>query len=717
MFLYLISINEQHIPQLIDYCIKMPEHDDQTTARKFPYNACELLCCEYVFNIKKFLEKEQKEVDNDDEEKEFDDEDEINNNEETEKDEFNSINDDIPLPVVPSNTEEFPLPQPQTEQEQIPPPPQPKPKTQLEKLYCIYDHLFSFLNSSPIDVNNYVLMGYFCKIVTSFLNAKPDTMLKYIFTDRPTTMQKLLTHISRKAIGTIIENLVNSINEQEHVIEYNDYLLSIATSLINTIQNEQSSELENEIACNTLINCFVVSKKSNLIFLLKHEIFITLHNCLKHYLSVNNTLKIQSILKVYININEIIIKDFPNKETPSFNFKDSENEITNLIRSMSRNNHNVSAYETKKTNIYDNIISYHYEYVIDYITSIIKEVISNIITSSPSKENTFENTFNQLNPTVPLGMKALVEWEYLRTVFDLIVNSIAIKDNEEQLNELIQVIASEQLAKKLLNTYLTYTTNNMFQNLFNQIISIIICDYTPVQLVNAVLLVGNDNKSELIECLINNLRNKNAFVFDSSSSSSHIMNSLTFANDIDVLKMIFNSKHKRIGEVLLNKDDIIFFKEHFVTEIHTQFSKKLLLSDTQDDDDSQMAFTGMDDVKCSVETLREIINFKLKIYNKYLNKEDYQSLIDKHEETLRKREQEQNEENEDIEEEQNEQLLGETNETNNIEVSEEKIPSPVIPQPVIINESIEKDEYYDSNYWKPNITLTDNDIDIDMELE
>lgn len=704
----------------------MPQNDEETTARKYPYNACELLCCEYVFNIKKYLEKDKVDSGNDGEEKEFDD-DEDKKNEETEKDEFNSLTDDIALPVVPPQNQEEPQPQTEPQQEDIPfplPQPQQKPKTQLEKLYSIYDHLFSFLNtSSPTDVNNYVLMGYFCKIVTSFLNAKPDIMLKYIFTERPNTMQNLLTHISRKAIGTIIENIVNSINEQENVItEHNDYLLTIATSLINTIKNEDASALENEIACNTLINCFVISKKSNFIFLFKHEIFTTLHNTLKHYLSVNNVVKLQAIFKVYININEIIIKDFPNKETPSFNFKESENEITNLIRSMSRNNNhnNISSYDKNESNIYDNIISYNYEYVIEYITAIIKEVISNVITSTTNNENTFDNTFDQNKPTVPLGMKTLVEWEYLRTVFDLIVNSIAIKENEEQLNDIIQLISSEQLAKTLLNTYLTYTTNNMFQNIFHQIISIIICEYTPIQLVNAMLLVGNDNnQSELIESLISNLRNKNRFVFE-SSSSTHIMNSLTFANDIDVLKMIFNSKHKRIEEILLNKDDIIFFKEQFITDIHTQFNKKLLLSDNQDDD-SQMAFTGMDDVQCSIETLREIIEYKLEIYKAYLNKEDYQPLIDKHEELLRKREQEQDEDIEDIEEEQ---FPVESN-----EVSESPMPLPVVPASYLISEdnnnntenvinednnnNIEKEEYYDSNYWKPTIT----EIDIDMELE
>ena len=293
----------------------MPENDDQITARKYPYNACELLCCEYVFNVKAFLEKEKDKTyeDDEDEEKEIDEE-ENGNNEETEKDEFNSIDNDTPLPVVPSHVDNNEESQPQTEEEQtnvqniedkqketqipLPQIPPPKPKTQLEKLYSIYDHLFSFLNSPPTDTNNYVLMGYFCKIVSSFLTAKPDIMLKYIFSDRPNTLQKLLTHISRKAIGTIIENIVNSINEQEHSVEHNDYLLSIATCLINTIKNEQSSILENEIACNTLVNCFVISKKSNFIFLIKSDIFTTLHNCLKHYLSVNNTPKNSIYFKI-----------------------------------------------------------------------------------------------------------------------------------------------------------------------------------------------------------------------------------------------------------------------------------------------------------------------------------------------------------------------------------------------------------------------------------
>ena len=108
----------------------MPQNDDETTARKYPYNACELLCCEYVFNIKKYLEKDKVDSDNDGEEKEVDDDegDANNKNEQTEKDEFNSLTDDIPLPVVPPQNEEE-IPQPQPQQEDIPLP-QQKPKTQ-----------------------------------------------------------------------------------------------------------------------------------------------------------------------------------------------------------------------------------------------------------------------------------------------------------------------------------------------------------------------------------------------------------------------------------------------------------------------------------------------------------------------------------------------------------------------------------------------------------
>ena len=627
-------------------------------------------------------------------------------------------------------TSDTPTQPEQKQPQQVAKPEPPKPKTQLDKLYDIFDHLFSFLNNDPAN-DNYVLMGYFAKIVNAFLNSKADVVLKYIFVVRKNTIEKLLKHIGRKAIGTTIENIVIALNEQEKSNEYNNHLTTIAEHLIKTIQKEELNSLELEIATDTFVNCFVNSRKSNFILFFRSPLIDNLKECLKANIDKKQNTKIESLVRLYIKINETIIKDFGDKVTPAFAFGESEAEITNIIRSFARGG---NAQDQTKTGNGEgeNIINSHFEHMITYLKDIITLVIDDIVKSEKNEDNKLECTFNN-NTIVRLGMKALIEWEYVRTVLDIIVNSVAKEKSEDVIKDIIRVVANQDLSRKLLETYTTYTTNNMFQNLFNQIINVIICENTPNELVTSFLIMTNPNpsqegaplKSDLIETIVDSLRTKNNFKFESKKS----MNSFNFANDVDALKLIFNSTHKTINDLLSNEEQLKFFKEKFIAEMDVQFTKKLYLNDSKDkEEDFHPIYNDDENIQFSLETLREMIDFKLSIYVKYLNGEDYQKALDEHEEMLQKKEQDENDDN------RSEKLSNEADGSSGMEFPADSDPlegqndgyegrgSGLQDHLEIKHEEEEEEEkkeedFNDCNFWKPEYKIEDMDVDRELELD
>ena len=208
-------ITENILKDLIDYCIKMPENDTLLEGHKYPYNACELLCSDAGINLNKLLrtkmeekKEEEKEEDKKEEDKKEEDKKEEDikeeekkeekkedeKKEEEKKEEEKKEND--------SKTDEIGDEQEKEEEEIL----------NYPLMNKVLDYLFGFLDEEPSD-DNFVLMGYFGKIVAYLLSDadKSDTIMKYIIETNPNVYNKMINHIDRKAIGSIIESFIQSI--------------------------------------------------------------------------------------------------------------------------------------------------------------------------------------------------------------------------------------------------------------------------------------------------------------------------------------------------------------------------------------------------------------------------------------------------------------------------------------------------------------------------
>ena len=584
----------------------------------------------------------------------------------------------------------------------------------LKIVYNILEYLFKFLDTPPSE-DNYVLMGYFAKLINNLLKDKPDILLGYIFTKKPEIIKKLIIHINRKSIGNIIENFIMNLNDDIFAVS-NNYIIEICNSLIEGLNNNETDERGIEVICDLLINSMVTSSKNNFGLLLHSEGLIEkLQATIEKFMNEKQDDKVTYLIKLLIKINETLLKDFENKVTKNFTFDETENEIINIIRSIDRGG---SAYDTlnNKSDLSGtgiSVLKKNPERLIKLTEKTVDIIINDIMKEDEDKkEEIIINVFSD-KKTRKFGVKSLYEWELLRTIFDLYVNFYAINEQKENIDIIIRKIAESKLFSKFIKLYFYYSMNNIFQNRVNEIVSIIINEYSPSDLVKALFEIETDFSNNFIALLVNDIRNNTKFSYEPSNNK---MNSALMATNCDLLKQISNSTNPIILELLEKDKNIKFFIDHFVNKISEKFSKKLLYADLEESsskvDFMNPLYDNFDnkpiesETKFSKHSINEEINLYFLVYDKYLKGEDYSSLLKEEDEKEEEEKKKENEEEDNLKDEKEEK-----------EEKEEIEESPIfdarnsgVPEPEIESTNEEtNEEYNDSNYWKSNL--------IDEELE
>jgi hypothetical protein len=243
-------------------------------------------------------------------------------------------------------------------------------------------------------------------------------------------------------------------------------------------------------------------------------------------------------------------------------------------------------------------------------------------------------------------------------VIDIYVNCYANKEQIENIDLSIKKIVDSKIFNKMIKLYFDYAFTNMYTNIFDGLISIIICENTPSELVKATFEIEEDNSKNLISLLVNDLINNPKFKYESSNNTTC---SILFSNHCDLLKQIFQSKHPIILELIEKDKNIKFFNDDFVTKISDKFSKKLLaeeldegakndyMSPLYDIDSSTKKDT---EVKLSKFSINEEIDLHFRIYDKFIKGENYQDLLKEDEEE--KEDEKEDEKEEEKEEEKKE---------------------------------------------------------------
>ena len=765
----------------------MPKENNQQLGHKFPFNACEILCSLNGFNINRIMDltkekkdKEKKEIEENRKKNiEKDYKIEVNNivkemidkiesskkekNEEKEE-RINENNKDETKENLEKNIMNSP------KNENIPHHQKNKAQIQegdfdgefidddndndndLEKekeialakaelealendkedysdLYDLFDYLFKFLDEEPSD-DNYVLMGYFAKIINNLLKVNPEILINYIYDDHPIILQKLLKHINRKAIGVIFENIIMNIN---NMFGNKDNIITSCKYLIDALNNENVDENGFEVIYDVLVNSIINCNKQSFHFFISNEgILEKLNEIFEKFTLKNEEMKIINLLKLQIKINDEILNNFKKKITPNFNNDQAENEITSIIRALDKGGDIYSSLTSiKNDDIYygENIIYTNPERLIKYLNKSCKVIIDDIMKEDEDKkEKCLVNAFSD-EKIKKLGIKNYYEYECLKTILDLYINFYQNDNLIDNLNSSLQIIVDSKIFEKMIKIYFDYPMNNLYQNLFDQIIQISINAISPEILINSIFKINSDSKQNLIYLIIQNIVNLNEFKFEKSNNK---MRPILLASNTNILKNIFSSENKYLKSIYENDNSIKIFSSYFIPRVSEQFEKKLM-QETKESDFGKAEFINPnydsqeieEDIPFSTRSLSDLVSAQIEIYKTFLKGgDDYLELIKKEDEIIEK-----NKSKSQINKKENDINNDDKNDKNKDFDSEENLYAFDYNKEINLNlddidlhkknfgnEDIENEKYFDNNYWSPSLNNFDDIEDIIEDL-
>ena len=383
-------------------------------------------------------------------------------------------------------------------------------------------------------------------------------------------LNKFFDNCNNFYICEIFKSLIFNINESNFIFNSEKFLLKI-----------------NETILNKLI---IVKENENLCKIIEEKIILYSKQNFFNFIYNNN----------FFDVFNKIFKEFINTKTESNNIINLTNKIfeeinKNFILFLSENNN-------KNNNKY--FISYDKEEndfipeknqlknCIEKILNIIKINVDFFI------KNLRENNLNNLN------INKLLLWKLFKNLLEFFID--IIDDFNEIINEILEKFIYNFIFEILIEKYFKNPLNNLFHFIFNEIINVILNKKTPEIVVNYFF-----NKKNFINLIIKDLRFNSKFYFKNLNFYS---NSILFANNINLLNIIFNSQN----EFIFINNDQKFFNNLIIKKINKIFNKKLSPENYNNNNNN-----------LNEKSLFEIIEKRLIIYEKYLNNEEHENLLNK----------------------------------------------------------------------------------------
>ena len=682
---------------MIDYCIKMPENEEYEKGHKYPYYSCEILCSSNGLNIDKLLNTHNESIDsfdkendnsidleknesneikidnenekivndnvdnnkNNEEQNKIESEEnsekkEINDNINKEKESNEDIENDDKKEEVKMDIEDDEC---EVDIKSLKEKKKELPNTSL--VNSILDHFFSFLNEKS-SIENDVLIGYFNKIANYLIKTQTKIILDYLITNHQELITQLISNISRYSIGNLVTNLLNALSENDTPKDNEQYMI-IVNKLLEQFNLNENDNNTIEIICDLFIESIIYNNKFKLIKELDENIINKFEIIIQKYFenSSQNKNKILSVINLLGKMNKSILSNFNNKITSNINNDDTKNEMMNLIKSADKvNNQFYSLINNRfdlKELVYKSFLNNYLSYC-NSINNICILVINDLIRQS--QENNLEEieiSYSSKKIQI-LGNDKIIKFEFIISVLDLYINllGVFVDDDEKKIFifEKIKSLINTNILKLMIEYYFKYKNNNFYSNIMVDLVKIIFdSDKAPEELILSILLLNNqndlNNDGNFITLLMNDLTKNTKFIFEKTNNST---NSLLFGTNLAILKNIFSSNNPYIQKICERMTKEKFFYDNFIINIDNIFTKKLYKSDSDIDKDKpinvfdslglRVGLSNGNQGKCniafSVESLNEIIDFYLKVNNKYLLGEDYLPLFKEREDRLEK---------------------------------------------------------------------------------
>ena len=522
-------------------------------------------------------------------------------------------------------------------------------------VYSILEHIFSFLDNKS-SIENTVLLGYFNKIVNYLIKTRTKLILAYFLIQKDTLIPKLIKNINKISISNIISNILNALTE-ENSPEANEEYMIIVNECINylsKIENNNEEDINTfEFICDLIINHIIYNNKLKFSKIIDANIINKIEKIIiKLYENYEqNNSKILCLINLLTKMNKSLLANFSKKITTTTNSDDTKLEMLNLINSVDRTSNQFVSFTTKKNDFKELVYnSFQNNYIIycNSINNICLAVLNNKLKQNQNNPQNIESIITSYSdqPKEKYKSSNLIEYEFIVSIIDIYVNLLnAFFENETKSNFIIEKIVqitNTNFFKFLLDDYLKFKQNNFLSNIMLDLIKIVFeNNIAPKELLLNILQLDSketeNNNTNLIILLINDLINNTKYTFE---NSNNITNQLSFSSNVMILKLIFSSTNPNIYDIFNKMEKEKFFYKYFITNIYSIYSKKLYKTDTNDNAIDKINSLGIrlgfgntltqsnTNIAFSLESINSIIEFNLKLYDKYIKGEEYEYLFD-----------------------------------------------------------------------------------------
>ena len=585
-------------------------------------------------------------------------------------------------------------------------------------IYDNIDYLLGFLKESEETKTNYVLVGYFYKILNHLFNSQQSKIIQYLF-DYPKknefdVLGLMVKNMRRKSMGEIINKLL--LFQDDSGDEFLPKKLELLEKVLEELK-ETDEEDKYECICSTLESTFY-NKGFFIEFMKVPKLLELIYSILEN--TKNDSKKLIAILRLLINIHENILKNEEDRCTISLA---PENPMDFL--SMFNGTYNLDEGNQKDS---DPDLQKAVDVLIIKLISFIEKSNLNFMNDLDdyiSKENNeFMSTYQVSQKK--LGMKKLTQVEFFRTIIDVLINTYAKFDVDQIRNSVINIFNIAQEKKifwKLHNMFFDFPFCNLYQSLYLQIIDIILNDNSPKELIEYTFKEKEgENEKNLIEILINKVVNEMQFKYTSGNISFHP----NYSFEVSILNKVLASSNAYLKELINDNKNLLAFDKILGQEIDNIFNQKLLLNPEKDitmgpnipfdKEEPSLKYFGK-------KNFMELLEEDNSIYSVYLKGEDYETLLsEKKERELIEQEERKKLEEKNYNEGPEEEMvpgLGDSinivDDNNNVEKEEVQKEEEEVKEKAeegneeeASSETEEEKSFNDVNYWKTEIIPDDN---------
>ena len=614
-------LTNDKIRKLIDYSTKLPSSDEHNIGHKYPFNAMEILCSEnikfqnklmsesklndniddakniekdgFIFQLYNAISKASKDDKNgeneSDEEDEDEDQDEMNQNEN--KDIFNGENDNGNCKIIYENI----------------------------------DYLLGFLKESNETKENYVLVGYFYKILNNLINFHSNKIVEYIFDypkkDENDLLDLFVANMNRKSMCEIIKKLLlfnEDFTPDANLTEKKMVLLEKIFKELNVTNEKNKYECMCESLSMILGNKIFFNdfmKKDNLIGMIYDILMNSLHN----------KSKLVSLLRLLTKLNDNILQHFENRVTP---FNKDNNDLMYILDANNQYN-NSSMPEDNNSETFK-------KFLLIYFNALEKskfEFLGDFGNCAQEENDEFISTY--LESQKKIGVKKIAQAEYILSLLDILVNCYAAGDYQEKIVQLLTIANGQNIFWNLHNLLFLFPQSNIYQIYYKQIMEIILNDNSPDCLIEFCFIEKNENRN-LVNIFIDHVLNDMKFKFKLTNTFAF---NPYFAFIVTILNKIFGNQNLYLRSIIDKNKDLSAFYEVIGKEVSEIFGQQLLLTQGISFGDFEEEPPHTFGKKNFLELLEEDCN----IYEAYKKGENYELMLKEKKERIEK-EQKENEE-------------------------------------------------------------------------